>query len=287
MLVYIAVISGKGGTGKTTVAVNLAYVASLHEPVYLVDLDAEEPNGHLFFGEKIQWLGQHTVYKSLPEINLDVCTFCGKCQEACQKGAIVVGKTTVMVFENLCHGCMLCQYVCPEDGAIVPRQKPIGYIKWGRISDTLDYYMGLMNIGELSATPIIRETKRKVPGDRLTIVDGAPGASCPVVAAVDGADFVILVTEPTPFGLHDLSIAHSITKQLGLKAGLIVNRDDFGNPYTPLEEYIEENDLKVLARIPFSREIATAYSKGLILSEHIPFVRDIFEDVYSKVVTMQ
>ncbi len=284
---YIAVISGKGGTGKTTVAVNLAYVASLYEPVYLVDLDAEEPNGHLFFKERISWMGEETVYKKLPRVNLDICTFCGKCAEACQKGAIVVGKKTVMVFDNLCHGCMLCEYVCPEKGAIVEEMKPIGYVKWGKVNDNFDYYMGLMNIGELSATPVVRHAKHKVPRDRLIIADGAPGASCPVVEAIDGADYVILVTEPTPFGLHDLEVAYSIVNQLGLRAGVIVNRDDANRPYDALERFLDENGLSVLARIPFSKDIAKVYSRGGILSEHLPFVREIFEGVYRKVVKRQ
>ena len=281
---YIAVISGKGGTGKTTVAVNLAYVASQHEPVYLVDLDAEEPNGHLFFRDRIQWKGEETVYKKLPRVNMDICTRCGKCQEACQKGAIVVGKSTVMVFDNLCHGCMLCAYVCPEKGAIYEEEKPIGYVRWGSISDTLDYYMGLMNIGELSATPVVRQAKHKVPRGRLIIADGAPGASCPVVEAIDGADYVILVTEPTPFGLHDLQVAYEIVTQLGLSAGVIINRYEENSPYEPLEEFLQEENLPVLARIPFKREIAEVYSRGGILSEHLPDIKDIFEGVYQKVV---
>jgi len=282
--VYIAVISGKGGTGKTTVAVNLAYVASLYEPVYLLDLDAEEPNGHLFFRDRIQWLGEETVYKKLPRVNLDICTFCGECQRACQKGAIVVGKKTVMVFDNLCHGCMLCQYVCPEEGAIYEEMKPIGYVRWGKINDNLDYYMGLMNVGELSATPVVRHAKHKVPSDRLIIADGAPGASCPVVEAIDGADYVILVTEPTPFGLHDLEVALGIVKELKRKAGVIINRYEEDNPYEPLEQFIDEHSLPVLARIPFQREIAEVYSRGGILAEHLPFVKDIFAQVYEKVV---
>ena len=280
---YIAVISGKGGTGKTLVSTSLAYTASAKRPTVLADLDTEEPNGHLFFD--IKWLGEEQVFMDIPQVNLDVCTRCGECMRACQKGAIVVGKKTVMVFESLCHGCMLCQYVCPVPGAIEPKKKRIGVVRWGHVRDAgeLDYYMGLMDIGVLSSTPIVRRVRKRLPKDRLVIADGAPGASCPVVEAVRGADFAILVTEPTPFGLHDLKVAYELVEEFGIPSGVVINRWEEGG-FEPLDEFLRQKGIPVLARIPFSEDVARVYASGRLPVREIDWVAEIFEEIYGKVV---
>lgn len=206
----ISVASGKGGTGKTTVATNLAL--SL-EGVQFIDCDVEEPNAHIFLRPHI---GERTpVGIPVPKVEEARCTYCGKCSEVCEFHAIVVIRETVLVFPELCHGCGGCSYICPVD-AITEVDREIGVIEEGRASN-LEFIQGILNVGEPMATPLIRREKKLIKDDRIVIIDSSPGASCPVIEAVKGSHFCLLVTEPTPFGLNDLQNAGFARRSVGLK----------------------------------------------------------------------
>jgi MinD superfamily P-loop ATPase len=258
----ISVASGKGGTGKTTVAVNLAL--SL-ENVQLLDCDVEEPNAHILLQPKIE--ETRSVYTRIPVISEELCDYCGKCSKFCAYNALFVAPKTVMVFPELCHNCGGCSLVCPKN-AIKERDRQIGVIKKGRI-DSVEAVYAELNVGEPMAVPLIREVKRQVKKDKTVLIDAPPGTACPLIASVYHSDYCILVAEPTPFGLHDLKMTVQVLNDLEIPMGVVVNRAGIGDK--KVYDYLKKEKIPLLLEIPFSKQIAELYSRG------IPFVREMPE----------
>ena len=280
----IVVASGKGGTGKTTIATSLALVAAEQEAVRFLDCDVEAPNAALFLDPVLDTRVE--VGTLIPEVDESICTFCGKCAEACQFHAIAVICKRTLVFPELCHGCGSCTLVCPEN-AISEYLDVMGVLESGPTAHGIDFAQGVMNIGEPMAVPIIRELKKweaipPLSGRLLEIRDAPPGASCPVVETMRGADFALLVTEPTPFGLHDLKQVVEITRELGLPTGVVVNRDGIGD--NAVQAYCEEMGLPILMRIPMERRIAEAIAGGKTLVEVAPEYRPQFQSLLKTIL---
>ena len=287
----VTVASGKGGTGKTTVAVSLALsLAELGNPAgpLFLDCDVEEPNAALFLCPTIE--ERREVGQMIPEVDLNKCTYCGRCAEVCQYHAIAVVGKKVLVFPELCHGCGSCALNCPTQ-AIREVLHVTGTIERGwaglppasRRQGGVEFAQGTMNVGEPMAVPIIRQLKRWVipPGDgeRPVILDASPGTACPVVEAMRGADFVLMVTEPTPFGLHDLRLAVEVARdELGLPVGVVVNRDGVGDQGA--DAYCAAEGIPILMRIPLERRIAEAYSDGVSLVQALPEYCQQFLNLY-------
>ncbi len=271
----ISVASGKGGTGKTTVATNLA--VSLETDVQLLDCDVEEPNSSLFIRPSIEEV--KTITTPVPEVDMGKCSLCGKCGEICQFKAIVVIGKTVLTFPELCHSCGGCIEVCPEK-AISEAERELGTIKRGH-RNGLEFVQGELRVGEAMAPPMIKKVREYTRPESVTIIDAPPGTSCPVIASMKDADFVLLVTEPTPFGLHDLKLAVGAVRVLGIPCGLVINRSGIGNDQ--VKRYAEEEGVPLLLEIPFDRHIAEAYSKGEMIVELIPEWKEKFKNLYHKI----
>jgi len=268
----IAIASGKGGTGKTTVATNLAYMASRDgQSVAYVDCDVEEPNGHIFLKPKIT--DRKPIGTLIPHVDDDICTHCGKCGEICQYSAIVCIGKKVLVYPELCHGCGGCAMVCPVD-AITELSQERGTLEKGA-SGAIRFLHGLLNVGEIASPPLIRAVKAAVNGPDLTILDAPPGTSCPVIESVRDADYVVLVTEPTPFGLHDMKLAVEMVRALRLPFGVVINRADLGDDKTTF--YCRQEKIDILEEIPDDRRIAEAYSRGVLACEALPEYQKRFE----------
>ena len=276
----ISIASGKGGTGKTTVAVNLAL--SL-DNAQLLDCDVEEPNAHIFLNPKITEKISADI--PIPEIDKEKCTYCGKCGKVCAYNAIAVipanngKKGNVLVFPHLCHGCGASSLLCPAE-AIKEVKKEIGVIEVGT-SGNIQFIHGILNVGEIMSPPLIRQVKEYVNPTRTAIIDAPPGTSCPVIAAIKGSDYCVLVTEPTPFGLHDLTLAVEVLKKLSITFGVVINRADIGDDKT--EIYCKDNNIPVLMRIPFDRDIAELYSKGIPIIKEKPEYKDKFVELFEKI----
>jgi MinD superfamily P-loop ATPase len=268
----ISVASGKGGTGKTTVATNLA--RSIEDPVQLLDCDVEEPNAHLFVS--LNFESVETVTTPVPEVDQSKCTLCGQCDQICQFKAIVVIGETVLTFPELCHSCGGCVEVCPED-AIQEVTRDLGVIRVGH-QDGLEFVDGELRVGEAMSPPLIRKVRSRERPDRVTIIDAPPGTSCPVIASIKGTDFVLMVTEPTPFGLHDLKLAVGAVRLLEIPTGLVINRSDVGND--EVRQYAAQEGIPILMEIPFDRAIAESYSKGELLVEAMPEWKFRFAELY-------
>jgi MinD superfamily P-loop ATPase len=268
----ITVASGKGGTGKTTVATNLA--VAIESDVQVLDCDVEEPNAHLFLKPEIS--DTTTATTPVPEIDLEKCTLCGECEKICQFKAIVVLGDTVLTFPEMCHGCGGCTVVCPA-AAVKEIGRELGVIETGHRKGVA-FGHGRLRIGEAMAPPLIKKVRALALPDRFTIIDAPPGTSCPVIASMKGTDFVLLVTEPTPFGLHDLKLAVGAVKLLGIPHGLVINRADLGD--RQVYAYAEEENIPILMEIPFDRRVAEAYSDGELIVETRPEWKDAFRQLY-------
>lgn len=274
----IAVASGKGGTGKTTVAVNLAWtIAQAGRPATLLDCDVEEPNCHIFLQPEIERREQCTV--PIPSVNEDLCNGCGTCQQVCEYNAIIALNKSVMVFPELCHSCGGCVLFCPEK-ALTETEKAIGDVEYGHAQD-IRFVQGELRIGEVLAPPLIRQVKQAIDHEGITIIDAPPGTSCPVIEAVKRTDYVVLVTEPTPFGLNDLKLAVAMMRELRIPFGVVVNRDGVGND--DVYEYCRGEEIQVLARIPDDRDIAKTYSQGLVVGKALPHYKQIFANLYEAI----
>ena len=260
----ISVASGKGGTGKTLVATSLALSLKERDKVQLLDCDVEEPNDHIFL--KPAFTRSEAVAIPVPEVDEEKCTHCGKCAEVCAYNAIAVMKQKVLVFPELCHGCGACSYFCPEK-AISEEAKEIGVVESGS-SDGIEFAHGKLAVGEVMAPPVIRQVKEHTSHEGTVIIDVSPGTSCPVVEAVEGSDFCLLVTEPTPFGLNDLVLAVETTRELNIPCGVVLNRAGVGDG--KVEEYCRKENIPVMLTIPLSTEIASFYSRGVPLVEGMP-----------------
>ena len=278
----ISVASGKGGTGKTLVATSLALSLSANYKVQLLDCDVEEPNANILLHLAINQ--SQPVYIPIPKVDESKCTYCGKCAEVCAYNALAVIKKKVLVFPELCHGCGACSYLCPES-AITEEGREVGVVERGE-SGNLELIQGKLNVGEAMAPPIIREVKKYIDPVNIVIIDVPPGTSCPVVEAVERSDFCLLVTEPTPFGLNDLSLAAEVVRKLGVSCGVVVNRVGIGGE--EVEQYCRREGIPVLLRIPLDRNIAMLYSQGIPLIEGMPRWREeflkLFQDIKSMVV---
>lgn len=268
----ISVASGKGGTGKTTVSTNMAL--ALGTEVTFLDCDVEEPNAHLFLKPTIKKC--QTVTTPIPLVDEAKCTSCKKCSEICRFNAIAVVGKKVLVFQELCHSCGGCMVVCPE-GAITETGRELGEVESGK-RDAINFVHGKMRIGEAMSPPLIMKVRESSSKDHLTIIDAPPGTSCPVITAMNHTDYVLLVTEPTPFGLHDLKLAVEAVKLLGIPAGLVINRSDIGD--REVYAYAEQEQLPILLEIPFDRKIAETYSCGKCIIEEMPEWAGKFRGVY-------
>ena len=277
----ISVASGKGGTGKTTVSTSIAF--SLNSDVQFLDCDVEEPNAHIFIKPDIE--KKEVVSILVPQVDESKCIFCGKCQQVCAYNAIAVlsrrddsdGK--VLVFGELCHGCGACSYLCPQK-CIKEVKRDVGVLEKGK-KGNIEFIHGKLNIGEAMAPPVIRAVKKCIDPEKIVIIDAPPGTSCPVITSIQGTDFCILVTEPTPFGLNDLILAVEVLRQMKIPFGVIVNRSDLGNDET--YKYCEKENIPILMKIPFRREIASAYSKGVPVAEAFPEYKKEFLEVLEKI----
>jgi len=269
----VAVASGKGGTGKTTVAVSLTVVWD--GPVLAVDLDVEEPNLHLFLHPAIA--GSEMAHMTVPQVEEAKCTYCGACSELCQFKAISVFNQVILTFPEMCHGCGGCMAICPEK-AIAPGQRELGEISWGQAGDA-GFLAGRLRIGEAMSPPLMRRVKARLDqmlaatgGD--AIIDAPPGVSCPAVNAVMDSDVILLVTEPTPFGFYDFQLAWEAFTPLGKPLGAVINRAGLGND--AIYRFCWEKGLPILAEIPYDRAIAEAYSCGRIIADLSPGLQETF-----------
>ncbi len=283
MTMRIAIASGKGGTGKTTLSCGLAWAASRkgEGPVTLVDCDVEEPNVNLFLEASLEAKEEVTVLN--PRVDKDACTGCGACGDICQFSAIVVVNGDPLVFPDMCHSCGGCALVCPVD-AITEVERPIGVIEKGT-KEKLRFLGGRLNVGEAKAPPLIHAVAEKAKDVEVVIFDAPPGTSCPVIETARESDFVILVTEPTPFGLHDLALAVEMIKALNIPFGVVINRSDAGDDR--VDVYCRKENIPVLGRIPFSRAVAEAYAEGKVIEKLEEMHGDILRDILDEVTRRQ
>lgn len=275
----IAIASGKGGTGKTTVSVNLAKVFG--KGVQLIDCDVEEPNAHLFLAS--QSVSQEVVNIKTPQINLAKCNACGDCSSFCEFNAIVVAGQSAMVFPDLCHGCGGCALVCTKR-AISEVDSRVGVVEIKQAGDIV-LVQGKMDVGVSSASPLIDAVKQRINPDGIALLDAPPGTSCPAVATLRGADYAVFVTEPTPFGLHDLRLAVAVARKIGIRFGVVVNRFGIGDDRIHL--YCRDEDIPLLLEIPDDRGIAEAYSRGEVLVDALPQYRALFAELRDKLMRIQ
>lgn len=277
----IAVASGKGGTGKTTVSTNLAETAAATGMlVHLLDTDVEEPNCHIFVSPHVE--SRRTVTTQVPVVDESACTGCGACAEICQYSAIAMAGNVPITFPDLCHSCTGCALVCPT-GAITLHDRGIGTLECGRGgAGGFAFTQGSLNVGESVSSPVIHAVKAANGEAELTLIDAPPGTACPVVEAVHGADYIILVTEPTPFGLNDLELAVEMVKKLGIPFGVMINRADVGN--AGVRDFCRGERIRVLTEIEDDRRVAEAYSRGELAVDAVPEFRARYQALLIEVL---
>lgn len=275
----ISIASGKGGTGKTTVSVNLARTMGL--PVQLLDCDVEEPNAHLFLtGNKVK---EEIVTIPIPQVDEALCDGCGECSRFCEYSAIVTFGTAPLIFPEMCHGCGGCARICPLK-AITEVGRRIGVVET-MVSENITLIGGRLDVGVAMASPLIRAVKERLHQNVPAILDAPPGTSCPVIAAIRDTDLVLLVTEPTPFGLNDLSLAVDMVRELKIPFGVIVNR--MGNGDARVHIFCQKESIPVLLEIPDDRKIAESYSRGILMVDALPEYRNLFQRLISKIATFE
>jgi len=275
----IAIASGKGGTGKTTLSTNLAVMIAqkLNKNITLVDLDVEEPNSGLFLNLNLQKTEDVSVM--VPKWDVNLCDHCNKCKGICEFNALVGLKKSVMIFPELCHNCYLCSDMCPTD-ALPMQPHKIGILNDFQ-KENLHFVEGILDIGIEQAVPLIKATKKYVENSEFVIFDSPPGTSHPVIESVDGVDLVILVTEPSPFGFNDLVLAIETMKVLKKKFAVVINRAD--NNYKEINKYCKKENIDIIAEIPNSRKIAELYSNGKLIYNEIPNqLNDIYRYIKEK-----
>jgi MinD superfamily P-loop ATPase len=271
----IAVASGKGGTGKTIISTSLALCAP--GPVQYLDCDVEEPNGHIFLKPELTSRERCTVI--VPQILEEKCTYCGKCRDICRFNAITLFAKTIMTFPEMCHSCLGCFQVCAE-GAIVRSERDIGVLEAG-MAGNISFVHGRMRVGEAMGVPLLKAVKKRADQEALVIIDAPPGTSCPFVEAISDADYVILVTEPTPFGLHDLKLAVEVLVNFSKSCGVIINRADLGD--ARVEQWCQQQKIPVLLKIPFDRKVAEGYARGQTLVKIRPNLRPVLQALVQEV----
>ncbi|MBN1633354.1 MAG: ATP-binding protein [Ignavibacteria bacterium] len=271
----ISIASGKGGTGKTTVACSLA--ATIENCTFL-DCDVEEPNGNILLKPSIE--KEEIVHKLIPEIDYTKCNFCNKCTEVCEYNALLNLKTEILLFSELCHSCGACKYFCPEN-AIEEVKKETGIIRKGKAGKNIKFFDGLLKLGEPAAAPLIKQVKKNADPDSINIIDSPPGTSCSMFEAVKDSDYCILVTESTPFGLNDLKLAADVLKEIGLPFGIVINK--YEKAYTAIEEFADKNNIDILMKLPFRRDIAECYSRGVLPALVIPEYKEMITELFKKV----
>ncbi|MHC1630626.1 MAG: ATP-binding protein [Methanoculleaceae archaeon] len=276
----ITVASGKGGTGKTLVAANLGFSLAEERDVTIVDCDVEEPNLHLFFEGEAEAI---PVTAPVPVVNEEECTHCGKCSNFCRFGALTVMPERVLLFEDLCHSCGGCVFICPED-AITEKEREIGHIDISHPVERLTLISGVLREGEVLAPRVIRKAKDMAEGADLAILDASPGIACPVMETLKGSDACIMVTEPTPFGLHDLRLAAEVVSILGIPSGVVINRSDGRDRM--IRDFCAEHNIPVLLTIPFSRDIARIQNTGGLIARDLPEWHEEFSALYGKVLDL-
>ncbi|MEA1968973.1 MAG: ATP-binding protein [Thermodesulfobacteriota bacterium] len=274
----ITIASGKGGTGKTTVSVNLAACAKKND-IEVFDCDVEEPNSHIFI--KPDYLTLEDISTMIPEVDKQKCTLCGECEKICQFSAIAIVAKKIMTFPEMCHSCKGCVMVCPED-AIKESSRILGKLIHGRNKEGIKLTWGELRVGEAMSPPLIEQVKERINKDKINIVDAPPGTSCPAIAALRDSDYALLVAEPTPFGLNDLALTVEALRKLSVPFGIVINRAE---PETSvIDEYAKKEGIEILQQFPFSREAAAVCSKGLLLIDEIPEMNTLFKELYSKLI---
>jgi len=274
----IAIASGKGGTGKTTIATNLACsIARMGKTVQYLDCDVEEPNGHIFLKPDIEETQTATI--SVPEVDMELCNGCGKCGQICQYSAIICLKDKPLVFDQLCHSCGGCMLVCPT-GAVKERPKEVGFADFGS-ANGVKFGQGRLKIGDIHTPSLIKKVKSNSINEGVVIIDVPPGTSCPVIEAIKGSDFVLLVTEPTPFGLNDLKLAVSMVKELKLPFAVVINQSDLGDDQ--VHQYCDRENIQIILEIPNDRRIAEAYSVGKMIVDVLPEYKEEFTGLYESI----
>lgn len=269
----IAVLSGKGGTGKTTVSSSLAFISKM----LLIDTDIEEPNSHIFLKGNIEDI--ESVYTRFPEVNMEKCNLCGECGNFCKFNAIIPAKKRVIVFGEACHDCGGCEIVC-KNGAISWEKREIGKIYTGKTHFNSINKYGKLNIGEMSGVKIIKEIYKNTE-EKDFLIDCPPGTACTTVSAVEVADFAIIVVEPSPFGLSDMKLVVQLLRDMKIPFGVVINK--FDEDKNIVKKYCDDEKIEIIGTIPFDRKIAEAYSKGKIIAEALPEYRENFETILKRV----
>lgn len=269
----IAVLSGKGGTGKTTVSSSLAFISKM----LLIDTDIEEPNSHIFLKGGIEDV--KSVYTRFPEVNMEKCNLCGECGEFCKFNAIIPAKKRVIVFGEACHDCGGCEIVC-KNGAISWEKREIGKIFTGKTYFNSVNKYGKLNIGEMSGVKIIKEIYKNTE-EKDFLIDCPPGTACTTVSAAEVADFAIIVVEPSPFGLSDMKLVVQLLRDMKIPFGVVINK--FDEDKNIVKKYCDDEKIEIIGTIPFDRKIAEAYSKGEIIADALSEYRENFETILKRV----